>query len=59
MVINSVVDKLLKARFIRDPKWIANVVLIKKVNRSWRVYVDLIDWNMACPKNNFLLPKID
>ena len=33
--INEEVDKLLKARFIRKtyyPKWIANVVMVKKAN---------------------------
>ena len=62
MVINTKVDKLLKANFIRQsqyPKWIANVVLVKKANVSWRVCVDLIDLNMACQKDSFLLPTID
>ena len=62
MVINSEVDKLFKAGLIREfqyPKLIANVVLVKKANGSWRVYVDLTDLNRACPKDSFLLPRID
>ena len=62
MVINSEVNKHLKASFIRESQyleWIANVVLVKKVNRSWRVCVDLTDLNRACPKDSFLFPRID
>ncbi|KAL5537362.1 hypothetical protein UlMin_046141 [Ulmus minor] len=40
MAINTEVDKLLKAGFIEEanyPDWIANVVLVKKVNGNWRI----------------------
>ena len=49
-------DKLLKIRFIRKahyPKWIANVVMIKKANDKWRICIDYKDLNKACPKDNF------
>ena len=62
MVINVEVDKLLKAGFIREsqyPEWIANVVLVKKANDSWRVCIDLTDLNRTCPKDKFPLPIVD
>ena len=62
MVINAKVEKLLKVGFIREsqyPEWIANVVLVKKVNGNWRVCVNLINLNWAYPKDNFSLPRID
>ena len=43
---------------IRD-RWISNVVLIKKPNGSWWLYVDFTDLNKACSKDNYPLPKID
>jgi hypothetical protein len=56
------VEKLLKAKFIREvdyPEWLANVVLVKKSNGKWRMWVDLTDLNKACPKDSFPLPRID
>jgi hypothetical protein len=56
------VDKLLKAQFVEEvyyPYWLANVVLVKKSNGKWRMCVDFTDLNKACPKDNFLLPRID
>ena len=56
------VSKLLAADFIWEvyyPDWLANVVLIKKANGKWRMYVDFTDLNKACPKDSFPLPKID
>ncbi|KAH9802826.1 Ribonuclease H [Citrus sinensis] len=60
--INTEVEKLLKAGFIREakyPEWISNVVLVKKANGKWRMCVDFTDLNKACPKDSFPLPKID
>lgn len=40
--INNKVEKLLRAGFIREvdyPSWISNVVLVKKVNRKWRMCI--------------------
>ena len=48
--------------FIREvyyPDWLANVVLVKKVNGKWRMCVDFMDLNKACPKDSFPLPMID
>ena len=60
--INEEVDKLLQARAIREveyPKWLANVVLVKKANGKWRLCIDFTDINKACPKDSFPLPRID
>ena len=56
------VTKLLAVGFIRevhDPKWLANVVLVKKANGKWRMCVDFTDLNRAYPKDSFPLPRID
>ena len=42
------VNKLFAANFIREvhyPKWLANVVMVKKANGKWRMCVDFIDLN--------------
>ena len=36
--------------------YLANPVLEKKPNGKWRTFVDFIDLNKACPKDNFPLP---
>ena len=56
------VTKLLMAGFIREVyylDWLANVVLMKKANGKWRMCVDFMDLNKACPKDSFPLPRID
>ena len=56
------VDKLLKVDFIKNvdySTWFANVMLIKKANGYWRMCIDFTNLNKTCPKNNFLLPKIN
>ena len=56
------VEKLLKAQFIQEvyyPDWLANVVLMKKSNRKWRMCVDFTNLNKACPKDSFPLPRIN
>ena len=60
--INEEVGKLLQTQAIREveyPKWLANVVLVKKANIKWRLCIDFIDINRACPKDSFPLPQID
>ena len=44
---------------MKYPEWLANVVLVKKENGKWRLYIDFIDVNRACPKDSFPLPQID
>ena len=40
-------------------EWLANIVVVKKKSGKWRVCVDFMDLNKACPKNPFPMPKID
>ena len=35
------------------PEWLANTIVVKKKNGKWRVYVDFINLNKACPKDHF------
>ena len=52
--------KLLEAGFIRDikhPDWLANLVMVPKKDRSWRLCVDFKDLNKACPKDPIPLPS--
>ena len=54
--------KLLEAKFIRDikhPEWWANLVMIPKIDKSWRLRVGFKDLTKACPKDPFPLPRID
>ena len=54
--------KLLEAGFIIDikhPDWLANLVMVPKKDKSWRLCVDFKDLNKACPKDTFPLPHID
>ena len=56
------VDKLLAYDFFKEsyyPSWLANPVLVRKLNRKWRTWVDFIDLNKACSKDSFSLPRID
>ena len=60
--INEEVNKLLQDKAIREVEyldWLANVVLIKKVNGKWRLCIDFTYVNRACPKDSFPLPRID
>ena len=60
--IKDEVQKLMVAKFIREvyySDWLANVVMVKKANGKWRMCVDFIDLNKACPKDSYPLPRID
>ena len=49
-------------KFIREvyyPNWLANVVMVKKVNGKWMMCMDFTDLNKACLKDSYLLPCID
>jgi hypothetical protein len=53
---------LLDAKVIREVQfitWLANIVIVKKMNGKWRMCIDFIDLNKTCPKDNFPLPRID
>ena len=52
---------MLSTGFIRKvyyPDWLANVILVKKENGKWRMYMDFT-LNKACLKDSFPLPRID
>ena len=56
------VHKLQETSFIREvyyPDWLANVVMVKKASRKWRMYVDFTNLNKACPKDSYPLPRVD
>lgn len=46
-------------REVQYPRWLANVVVVQNKNGKWRVCVDFIDLNKACPNDPFPLPHID
>ena len=53
---------LLAASFIKEvyhPEWLANLVLVRKKNKEWRICIDYTDLNKHCPKDPFGLPRID
>ena len=61
-VVREETEKLLKASHIREiqyPQWLANVVLVKKANKKWRMCVDFTNLNKAYPKDSYPLPSID
>ena len=41
------------------PELLANTVVVRKKNGKWRVCVDFMNLNRACPKDSFPMPKID
>jgi hypothetical protein len=56
------VKRLLSAGVIREvmyPEWLANTIMVKKANGKWRMCIDFMDLNKACPKDEFPLPRID
>ena len=56
------VNRLLEAGVIRPidyPEWLTNVVMVRKANVKWRMCIDFIELNKACPKDEFPLPRID
>nr|GEW85722.1 hypothetical protein [Tanacetum cinerariifolium] len=61
-VVKNEVTEWLKfeiVRKIRYPTWVANPVLVKKPNDSWRMGIDFKDLTKACPKELYPLPEID
>ena len=55
-------QKLLVAGFIKPiqhPRWLSNIVPIKKKNGQIRCCVDFRNLNRACPKDKFPLPNMD
>uniref|UniRef100_A0A2N9EU18 Integrase catalytic domain-containing protein n=1 Tax=Fagus sylvatica TaxID=28930 RepID=A0A2N9EU18_FAGSY len=60
--ITQEVKKLLAAGFIKPiqhPRWLSNIVPVKKKNGQIQCCVDFCNLNKACPKDEFPLPNID
>ena len=58
-VLQDEVDLLLKIGFIKEsyyPDWLANLILVVKLNGKWRTYIDFTNLNKLCPKDGFPLP---
>jgi hypothetical protein len=56
------VQRLLDAGFIREvvyPKWLSNVVMVRKKNGKCWMCTDFTDLNKCCTKNDFPLARID
>lgn len=61
-MIKEELNNLLDANFINEvmyAHWLANVVLVKKENKKWRVYINFIDLNNAYSKKSYPLLHID
>ena len=59
--IKEEVEKFLKASFIYPiplTKWVSNIVPVNKKQGTIRVFINFMDLNRACPKDNFLAPYI-
>ncbi|GJY88583.1 hypothetical protein Tco_0503211 [Tanacetum coccineum] len=46
-------------RSVKYPTWIANPVLVKKADGSWRMCIDFKNLNLACPKDYYPFLDID
>jgi hypothetical protein len=40
------------------PNWLANLVLVEKLDGSYRICIDYTSLNKACPKDDYPLPRI-
>ena len=60
--IKDEVTNLKRAGAIKEvfySEWLANTVMVKKMNGKLRVCVDFTDLNKVCPKDPFPLLRID
>ena len=44
---------------IQYPRWLSNIVLVKKKNEQIKSCVDFRNLNKTCPKDEFSLPNMD
>uniref|UniRef100_A0A803QGU8 RNase H type-1 domain-containing protein n=1 Tax=Cannabis sativa TaxID=3483 RepID=A0A803QGU8_CANSA len=61
-LVKAEVNKLTTNDFLRESYYsvgLANLVLVLNPNGTRRMYIDFTDVNKACPKDYFLLPRID
>ncbi|GKC29773.1 hypothetical protein Tco_1037067 [Tanacetum coccineum] len=61
-VLKDKVAKWLKAgivRKVRYPTWVANPLIFKNLDNSWRMCIDFKDLNKACLKDLYPLPEIE
>lgn len=60
-MIRKKIDKPLEVRFkirVQYPRWLANVIIVKKSNGSYKIYVDYTDFSKTYPKDNYSLLHI-
>ncbi|PKA55188.1 hypothetical protein AXF42_Ash003825 [Apostasia shenzhenica] len=60
--VKEKITKLLGAGYIREvqyPRWLTNVVMVRKASGKWRMCVDFRSLNQACPKDTYPLPRIN
>nr|GEV78575.1 reverse transcriptase domain-containing protein [Tanacetum cinerariifolium] len=60
--IQAKVQKLVEAGIMREVyyhDWLSNPVMVKKHDGSWRMCVDYMDLNKACPQDCYPLLEID
>jgi hypothetical protein len=58
-VIKREIARLLDTGFNKEvyhPDWLANPVLVTKMNKYWKMCVNCTDHNKACKKDPFGLP---
>ncbi|GJU93577.1 reverse transcriptase domain-containing protein [Tanacetum coccineum] len=61
-VVKDEVAEWFKAKIVRKvwyPSWVANLVLVKKPDNSWRMCIDFKDLNKAYLKDLYSLPEIE
>lgn len=59
--VKKEIKKLLQAGFFNEveyPRWLSNIVMVRKLTGRWRMCVDFTNLNLACPKDSYPLPSI-
>ncbi|GKV30769.1 hypothetical protein SLEP1_g39549 [Rubroshorea leprosula] len=62
LVIKEEVEKLLQVGFIKRVdycEWVANPVLVKKINGKWWMCIYYTNLDQACPKDCYPMPNIN